>query len=208
MKIVFFGDSITDAGRDYMSDVSENALGFGYVAEVRKLLADKPDYQIINRGISGNRVVDLYARIKCDLWNLNPDVIVIYIGVNDLWHELAVQNGVDVERFEKVYRMLIEDTKNRLPNVKMMLIGPYVMQGESTKDQWSDWDQLKEYQAVVEKLAKEYGIYYLALQPLFDAAAEKDGVENYTLDGVHPQQAGAKLIANEWLKAFQQNIEK
>ncbi len=206
-KILFFGDSITDAGRDYQSDVSENALGFGYVAQVSKLLADK-DYQIINRGISGNRVVDLYARIKCDVWNLEPDVLSIYIGVNDLWHELAVKNGVDVERFEKVYRMLIEDTKKRLPNVKMMLISPYVIKGEATKDQWSMWAELKDYEAVVEKLAGEYGICYLALQPVFDENVTKDGEQTYSLDGVHPVEAGVKLIANEWLKAFKNNIEK
>ena len=208
MKILFFGDSITDAGRDYVSDVSENALGFGYVAEISKMLADKTDYQIINRGISGNRVVDLYARIKCDVWNLEPDVLSIYIGVNDLWHELAVQNGVDVERFEKVYRMLIEDTKKRLPNVKMMLIAPYVVKGEATKDQWPLWAELKDYEAVVEKLAKEYGICYIALQSVFDENAAKDGIEKYSVDGVHPVEAGAKLIANEWLKAFENNIEK
>lgn len=207
-KIVFFGDSITDAGRDRESDTSATALGSGYVLQIGKLLAENSEYQIINRGISGNRVVDLYARVKCDLWNLAPDVIVIYIGVNDLWHELAIQNGVEIDRFEKVYRMLIEDTKKRLPSAKLMMIAPYVLKGASTKDQWSLWGELKEYQAVVEKLANEYGICFVPLQDAFDKAAAKDGIERYTLDGVHPVEAGAKLIANEWLKAFENNIEK
>ena len=203
MKILFYGDSITDAGRDRESDVSETALGYGYVLEISKLLADKTDYQIINRGISGNRVVDLYARIKSDVWNLQPDVLPIYIGVNDLWHELEHSNGVEIDRFEKVYRMLIEDTQKRLPSVKMMLVEPYVMKGDSTACKWNAWDELKDYQAVVAKLANEYGICFVPLQKAFDEAAAKDGVEKYTVDGVHPVEAGAKLIANEWLKAFE-----
>ena len=66
--------------------------------------------EIINRGIGGNRIVDLYARIKADVWNFNPDILSVLIGVNDVWHE-QWGNGVDLERFEKIYRMLIEDTK-------------------------------------------------------------------------------------------------
>jgi lysophospholipase L1-like esterase len=211
MKILFYGDSITDANRHRDNPKGLGGLGFGYVRSLaEKLIGENPnEYEVINTGISGNRIVDLYSRIKADCWNFEPDVISILIGVNDVWHELGCgRNGVELDRFEKVYRMLIEDTKKHLPNVKMMLIGPYVMKGESTKDQWPLWDELKDYQAVVEKLANEYGICYLELQSVFNENAAKDGIEKYTVDGVHPVEAGAKLIANEWLKAFENNIEK
>ena len=115
MKILFFGDSITDASRERETDFGLKSYGFGYVRAIAgNLLLDNPNkYEIINRGIGGNRIVDLYARIKKDLWNEKPDFLNILIGVNDVWHEIANQNGVDIVRFEKVYRTIIEETKER-----------------------------------------------------------------------------------------------
>ena len=131
MKILFFGDSITDMGRN--RDLMGQAFGYGvgYVNNVASTLKyENPEkYEIVNRGISGNRVVDLYARVKADVWNHTPDVISILIGVNDVWHEIHGGNGVELNRFEKVYRMLIEDTKEQLPNVKFILIRQGCCQG-------------------------------------------------------------------------------
>ncbi|MBQ2701526.1 MAG: hypothetical protein IJF64_00915, partial [Clostridia bacterium] len=128
MKIVMYGDSITDAGRTWKKDFDVNDYGAGYVSLVaKKLLKEENAYQIYNRGISGNKIVDLYARIKADVWNLSPDVLSILVGVNDVWHEIQEENGVDLERFERMYRMLIGDTKKRLPNVKIMLMEPFVL---------------------------------------------------------------------------------
>ena len=134
MKILFYGDSITDAMRNREDLNAISGLGVGYVRSVAdKLIGENPNkYKIINTGISGNRIVDLYARIKCDCWNHEPDLISILIGINDIWHELGKHNGVELDRFEKVYRMLIEDTLKRLPNVKIMLLEPFVLEGLRT----------------------------------------------------------------------------
>ena len=109
MKIVFFGDSITDMGRARDIDGQAFGYGVGYVNSVASTLKyESPEkYEIINRGIGGNRIVDLYARIKSDFINLNPDCASIYIGVNDTWHEISQKNGVDTEKFEKIYDMMI-----------------------------------------------------------------------------------------------------
>ena len=95
-KILFFGDSITDCARN--GDHFLN-LGSGYANHVSATLgAHYPnEYEFINRGISGNRVVDLYARINIDFINLKPDYASIYIGVNDTWHEISNQNGVETD---------------------------------------------------------------------------------------------------------------
>ena len=102
MKILFQGDSITDADRrdDFNCD-----LGRGYPVYVAgRLGLEQPDaYQFVNRGISGNRIVDVYARIKQDIINLKPDVISFLIGVNDAWHEISGQNGVATDKFKKIY---------------------------------------------------------------------------------------------------------
>ncbi|MBR4942505.1 MAG: hypothetical protein IKZ28_00600, partial [Clostridia bacterium] len=113
MRILFYGDSITDAGRNREEWGTEASFGCGYVKYAYPEL-QKLGCEVINRGISGNRVVDLYARIKVDCWNFKPDLISILIGVNDVWHELYGENGVEIDRFEKVYRMLIEDTLKKL----------------------------------------------------------------------------------------------
>ena len=205
MKILFYGDSITDAGRltDWVGGYSA-----GYVGEVAaELLCDYPQkFEIINTGISGNRIVDLYARIKADLWNHNPDVISILIGINDIWHEIHGGNGVDLERFERVYRMLIEDTKKCLPNVKFILCEPFVLRGTATDEKYEEFCEVKKYAAVVKKLAKEYGAAFVALQDKFDEVAEKYGAVHYLYDGVHPDVAGGKLIAEEWLKVFHEKV--
>ncbi len=222
MKILFYGDSITDAGRykdsDDMTGLTGLAgLGYGYVRSLaEKLIGACPNkHEVINRGISGNRIVDLYSRIKRDCWNHDPDLISILIGVNDVWHELGGgRNGVELDRFEKVYRMLIEDTKKRLPNVKMMLLEPFVLEGAATRsheqepDRYQRFLSVYDYAKVVKKLAEEYGLVFVPLQEKFNEGAKKNGVEYYLSDGVHPWFGGATLIAEEWYKAFEENFKK
>ena len=203
MKVLFYGDSITDAGRNYGMLHGEEAMGSGYVKYAAAGLKERgfTDEDLINRGISGNRIVDLYARIKLDCWNHQPDFLSILIGVNDIWHELVIQNGVELDRFEKMYRILIEDTKKVLPNIKIMLCEPFVLEGAATNEKWEQFLDVYKYAAVVKKLAEEYGLYFLPLQEKLSQAMA-NGVENVLSDGVHPAEGGAKLIASEWLKKF------
>ena len=210
MKILLLGDSITDMERDRnREDIYPYAFGYGYPFIVSSRLGEKDvlKYEVINRGISGNRVVDLYARIKSDCWNLAPDVVSVLIGVNDVWHEIGSSNGVEIDRFERVYDMLIEDTKKALPNVKMMLLEPFVLHGCATDSEFDRFLAVKEYAKVVKKLAEKYNLVFVPLQERFDEQAKKVGDDKLLFDGVHPSIAGSTLIANEWLKAFER-IEK
>ena len=119
--ILFQGDSITDCGWDRKDPLS---LGIGYARLVAAELGfeNPSEYTFYNRGISGNRIVDVYARMKADITNLKPDYMSILIGVNDVWHEIAHQNGVAAEKFEKIYDMLIAEILEVLPNIKIMII--------------------------------------------------------------------------------------
>ena len=210
MKILFFGDSITDANRNREGDFSLGNYGLGFVRSVAgTLMREAPDkYRIFNRGIAGNRVVDLYARIKIDCWNLEPDVLNILIGVNDVWHEIATRNGVEIDRFENVYRMMLKETKQRLPNTKLILCEPFLLKGKVTEASYEEFLAVKEYAKVVKKLAEEYECYFIPLQEKIDAFAEQYGVEACLTDGVHPAVGGAQLIADEWLKLFKEQIYK
>ena len=205
MKIVLFGDSITDMGRDRTSDMGAFSFGHGYSNIIAsQLLKSNPlRYEIYNRGISGDRIVDLYARIKRDVWNVLPNVLSILIGVNDVWHDLGENpNGVDIVRYEKVYRTIIEETKERLPDVKFILCEPFVLKGAATEEHYADFLKVKDYAKVVKRLAEEYSLYFLPLQKILDEAAEKFGADKFLYDGVHPSLAGAGLIADAWLNLF------
>ena len=217
MRILFFGDSITDAQRKREEAENISPLGFGFVRSVAdELLGEYPnEYEIINKGISGHRVVDLYARVKADVWNLKPDVLNILVGVNDVWHEINYSNGVDIERFERIYRMLIEDTIKALPDTKIILCEPFVLEGSATEnteekpDRFNRFQQVYEYAKVVKKLAEEFGLSFIPLQEKFTQKAKENGVKCYLFDGVHPHVAGAHLIAKEWLKEFKKlGLEK
>lgn len=210
MKIVFFGDSITDANRDRTGEHFLLKYGAGYVNQIagRLFFEDPLKYEVVNRGISGNRIVDLYARIKADVWNEQPDVLSILCGVNDVWHELDHQNGVDPERFENVYRMLIKDTLERLPNVKIILVEPYVLCGLATKTRLEQFNESRNYAKIVKKLADEYKLYFLPLQDTMDDLYERYGEDVHMLDGIHPNVSGASVIAEKWIEFYKTNIEK
>lgn len=206
MKILFLGDSITDMSRNRETEFFYNSYGFAYPLFVEGELSTKHpnQYEILNKGISGNRVVDLYARIKIDCWNHTPDIISIFIGVNDVWHGLfeGSGNGVDIERFEKVYRMLIDDTHKALPNARFILVAPFFLEGSATSERMDEFIHLYKYADVVRKIASDYGFPIVDLQAKFTFLAAKHGASHYLYDGVHPTIAASKIIADEWLKVF------
>lgn len=205
-RILFQGDSITDCGR---SKTDDSFKGNGYAAMVMgHLNCTYPgEYEVLNRAISGNRIVDLYARIKADIINLAPDVLSIHIGVNDVWHEVSAHNGVDEAKFEMIYDMLLKEVKTALPNVKIMLLGAYVLNSEATKESWQYFSSEVEKRAnVAKKLAEKYGCVYVDLQSEFDTAISKKAEPYWTREGVHPTEAGHELIKRAWLGAFENAI--
>ncbi|MBO5912557.1 MAG: SGNH/GDSL hydrolase family protein [Clostridia bacterium] len=207
--ILFQGDSITDCGRARDNNAS---VGTGYPLLVKaKLGAENPkEYEFINRGVSGNRIVDLYARIKKDFINLKPDYASIYIGVNDAWHEINDKNGVDTEKFEKIYTMLLDEIYAVLPDIKLIIIAPYVLHGPATADseaipnRWELFQKdVAEKVEVCRKIANKYNLPLIELQPAFDKACEKAEPSYWTGDGVHPTAFGHQLIKDLWLEAFE-----
>ena len=208
--ILFQGDSITDCGR--ARDNNHN-LGNGYAAFVKGSLGvDYPgEYICINKGISGNRIVDLYARIKADFINLKPDIASIYIGVNDTWHEVSDNNGVATDKFEKIYTMLIDEIKEALPDIKLIIISPFVLESSATcatEENPKRWEFFKtdvaEKADVAKKIAQKYSLPLIDLQTAFDEALKSAPAEFWTLEGVHPTSNGHELIKRLWLKEFEE----
>lgn len=209
MRILFQGDSITDAGRDRENDVK---LGVGYAHLIKAELGfgEPAAHEYYNRGISGNRVVDVYARIKKDIINLEPDFMSILIGVNDVWHEINHRNGVAAEKYEKIYTMLLEEIKEALPNVKILIMEPFVLEGSATVGELSDGgdkytlfrSETEKRAAAARRVAERFDLPFMPLQKLFDEATKSVPADYWLRDGVHPTEAGHRLIANEWIKLF------
>ena len=210
MKILFFGDSITDMGRNRDENADEiYTYGSGYPMLVASALYRKNPllYQVINRGIGGDRVADLTARIRYDVWNQNPDVLTILVGINNVWDELNYNDAQESDRFRKIYSMMIEDTLKRLPNVKIILGEPFALKGKNTETRFEPFQKTYiKYAKIVQDLAEQYQIYFLSLQEKFDQAAQKFGAEKFLYDGMHPMVAGATLIADAWLELFEKSI--
>jgi len=199
--ILFQGDSITDAGRDRNQKGANAGLGGGYALFIAaQLLGERPSasLQFFNRGIAGNRIVDLYARIKCDVINLKPNVLSVLIGVADTWIEFGDQNGVAVPKFERLYRDLLTEVRAALPAVKFVLCEPFVLPvGVVTKDWVAEMDQRR---AVVKKLAVEFKTKFVPFQTMFDNAVKQAPPAYWASDGVHPTPAGHMRMAQLWLK--------
>jgi len=203
MKVLFQGDSITDAGRNRgQGGDNENPgkhLGGGYaMIAAAELLSQFPDLEVRNLGISGNRVTDLYARTKEHIWNLEPDLLSILIGVNDTWHEFSRAAGVDVARYARIYRTLLDETKERLPNIKFVLCEPFVLNCGVVTSEWrTEVDQRRE---VVAELARDFDAILVPYQELFDEAIKEAPPEHWAADGVHPSPAGNYRMAKMWLE--------
>ena len=197
MRYLFQGDSITDAGRTDYTDPHNMGTGYPRLLEADLTLTE--DCDVMNCGISGSRVVDLLARWKKDCLNLKPDVLTIFIGVNDVWHELGNQNGVAPGLFEEVYRILLRETREALPDTRVILMGAFVEHGPATDPDWEVFSrEVGIRREITRKLAEEFQLGYVDLQRVFDEAQEVFPVSHWTGDGVHPTAAGHKLIARAW----------
>lgn len=201
IRYLFQGDSITDAGRvDIDEGVGSCLFGYGYpiLLASEYLKNRKGEIEFINKGVSGNRIVDLYARIKDDIINFKPDVMSILIGVNDVWHELSVQNGVEAKKFELIYSMLIEEVKEALPDIKIIILEPFVLKGSGSEMYYEAFrDEVKKRSEAAQRVAEKYGLYFVPLQAEFDKASADGDTAYWTTDGVHPTAAGHQLIKDE-----------
>ena len=205
--ILFQGDSITDAGRDKEKELPNVArsfgLGYAFLASSALLNAlPGKNLTMYNRGISGNKVYQLAERWQKDCLDLKPDVLSILIGVNDYWHKRNGKYDGTVEVYENDYRKLLQETKAKLPNVKLVICEPfYVVNTSAVDETWAA--PMKEYQAAAKKIASEFGALWVPFQKVFDEAVKHAPATYWTGDGVHPAMPGAQLMAEAWLRVVE-----
>ncbi len=196
-KIVFFGDSITQAG----------ANPGGYIVKMDSLirkegLADQ--YELAGAGISGNKVYDLYLRMEKDVLDKNPDVVVIYIGINDVWHKSGAGTGTDLNKFEQFYKAIIEKLQRK--NISVILCTPTVIGEKQDNSNQQDGD-LNEYSKTVRRITQEHSLPLCDLRSIFLDYLTTHNVQNadrgiLTTDRVHLNAAGNLLVAQELWKVI------
>ena len=196
-KVVFFGDSITEAAvkpGGYISKIGELAT--------KENLSSK--YDFIGAGISGNKVYDLYLRLESDVLSKNPDVVIIFVGVNDVWHKRSYGTGTDVDKFEKFYTAIIKKLQEK--SIKVVLCTPAVI-GEKT-DFSNELDgDLNQYSSIIRSLAKTNNLSIIDLRNTFLEYNRKFNAENkeagiLTSDRVHLNEKGNEVVANEMWKVI------
>ncbi|MDR3246418.1 MAG: SGNH/GDSL hydrolase family protein [Prevotellaceae bacterium] len=204
--ILFQGDSITDAGRkrEAVNCNSIDMLGMGYslftATSILKKHADKQP-KIYNRGISGNKVFQLRERWEIDTLAFMPDVLSILIGVNDYWHTLTGGYKGTLEVYENDLRNLLKYTKEKLPNVQLVICEPFILKGGSAIKE-NEWlPMFNDYRIAAKKLATEFKTIFVPYQTAFDEAVKAAPARYWSADGVHPDLPGRQLMAEVWLKA-------
>jgi lysophospholipase L1-like esterase len=203
--ILFQGDSITDAGRK-KDDAGYNTsavLGTGYAMLAgAELLHKNPsqNLKIYNRGISGNKVFQLAERWEKDCISLKPDVLSILIGVNDFWHKLNGKYDGTVKTYMDDYKALLDQTKQKLPDVQLIVGEPFAVTGiKAVDEKW--YPAFNDYRAAAQEIAGNFGAIFIPYQKVFDKAQQSAPGVYWTHDGVHTSLAGAKLMAHAWLEA-------
>ena len=205
---LFQGDSITDANRDD-EELVNSGLGCGYAfllaSEIEEM--NKGKIKFINRGNSGDRITDVYARIKEDIINLKPDGMSILIGVNDVSHELTMNCGVSPKKFRMIYDMLIEEIKESLPEIKIIILEPFVLKGTATEKLWTEFNsEVRKMAEISSGVAEKYGFDFVPLQDKFDELSSDGNISYWSVDGIHPTSAGHCLIKEELKKVIEKYI--
>lgn len=196
-KVIFFGDSITELG----------ARPGGYIPRVDSLCRAEGkggEFEFSGAGIGGNKVYDLYLRLEDDVLAKNPDIVVIYVGVNDVWHKTMMGTGTDPDKFDKFYQAILN--KLRAMNIKAILCTPAVVGEKIDMSNPLDGD-LNRYSNIIRNIAARNNLPLVDLRKSFISYLLKNNPGNeerniLTYDRVHMNSKGDQLIADEMWKVI------
>jgi len=191
-KVIFFGDSITQQGVGPGGFITR-------IDSMCKLEGKSSQYEFIGAGIGGNKVYDLYLRMDDDVLAKNPDIVVIYIGVNDVWHKTSFGTGTDADKFENFYDAIIKKLTDR--NITIVLCTPAVI-GEKTDFTNQQDGDMNKYADIVRHIAAKHHLPLVDLRAKFLEYNKKYNTENkesgiLTRDRVHLNEKGNQLVADE-----------
>ena len=203
---LFQGDSVTDAGRNREDDYD---LGFGYPRMVAEYFEKKypAQFSFVNTGTSGDTSACIYARMGTEILNIHPDYMSLLVGFNDISHLITNNDGIAPHRYEQLLCMLIEDVTEALPDIKIIMLEPYVLKGVSTEPNWTKLNPgVRNNASIAKRVAEKYGLPFVTLQDKFDALCSEKPAEFWVQDGIHPPENGHRVIADELIKAIEETV--
>jgi lysophospholipase L1-like esterase len=201
MKILFQGDSITDAFRKPEEINPAYQLGNGYAFLVAaRLGARHPEshFKFINRGISGQAVQDLAKRWQRDALDLQPDVLSLLVGVNNIIRRQAGTKDIPDAEVLGCYRHMLEQMRARNPGLRIILLEPFLLEAGDVTASWQA--ALAPIQEGIAGIAREFDALLIPLQQIFDGALSLAPTAYWAYDGIHPTHAGFQLVADAWLR--------
>jgi lysophospholipase L1-like esterase len=204
MKILFQGDSITDAFRKPEEINTAYQLGNGYVFLIAARLSARfpqKNWEFINRGVSGNKILDLKKRWENDALDLRPDVLTLLIGVNDTLAAMQGPSSLTDDEFSSAYRMILHETRKHFPKINFILMEPFLLEVGDVQKSWCD--HLRPRQRMIQEIAKETMSTFIPTQDLFNNASRLREPAFWSYDGIHPTHAGFQLLADAWIDAFE-----
>jgi lysophospholipase L1-like esterase len=203
VTFLFQGDSITDGNSTRNNDWN-HVMGHGYAYLIASRLwydFPKKGFHFFNRGISGNKVPDLAARWQTDTIELKPDVLSILVGINDISTMIRGDQNFTAEKFEQDYRSLLQQTKQQLPAIQLVLCEPFILPVGKVKDNLEAYTiEIEKRRKIVQQLSVEFNAILVEFQKAFNSALSKAPAEYWIWDGVHPMPAGHELMAREWIR--------
>jgi lysophospholipase L1-like esterase len=197
LRVIFFGDSITQAGvgpKGYITQATEMLKASGKAGQ----------YELMGAGIGGNKVYDLYLRLEDDVLSKKPDVVFIYVGINDVWHKTSSGTGTDPDKYVKFYEALIK--KMKAQNIRVIVCTPTVIGEKNDNSNAQDGD-LNQYSKLIREIATRNNLQLLDLRKAFGDYLAQNNAENkdrgiLTSDRVHLTDAGNKFLAEKMLEAL------
>lgn len=213
--LLFQGDSLTDGGRNKDIKHPNEGLGGGYVGYIAsRILFENPAAKIYNRGVNGNRILDMYARWSEDAVNIPFNVISILNGVNDVGFGIRKNCGADGKKFRDIYDRLLCETKESHPDADIILGQPFLIKRvyERENDIFENWDvwnrAITERGEIVRELADKYGAVFVPYRDAIEKALLRAPAEHWSADCIHMTAAGYELMARTWLDAAKHILEK
>ncbi len=207
MKIVFLGDSVTDAGRD-RSDIT--SLGDGYVLYATQLIKEKypeVDFEFVNLGLSGYRTENTLKdwQLISEKGLKGADIVSIMLGINDTWHYLTQGKAELNDEFEAGYRAIIDKVLFETNHAPLMILEHFLLPNKD-KDYWRrDVDSKIQ---VVRRIASSVAQKYVPVDGLIAAQFTDKEPAYFAADGVHPTTEGAQFIASLYLDGISPLIDK
>ena len=207
IHLLFTGDSITDGNRykdpDKERDLNHQ-IGHSFVYVINALLGSlypEKHFHFTNRGVSGNRAIDVYSRLDMDFLRFKPDIASFLLGINDGPDRSHNYHPTSPKKYAQIYRLMLSEILETLPNIRLVICEPFVLDNPRLDPEFSIWNKcIHGFQEETRRIAKDYDAVFVPLQEIFDTACQIREPSYWSWDGVHPTESGHGLIARQWLR--------